>query len=241
MKTEAGLLFRQKAVVNGSLAGIVNLVGDARKIRIDAGELEVVVDLVEKIAQGGRIAVAGADQASQAGGQFLLDGFFEHRTAHDGAGGKEPEEVAAGGFVEVAVRFFRTGSGHHKFAQVGGTGNRGLDGVEKFERQRRSEQIVLLRIERVLDLLPRRSLRSIAGLKTGEGREAPAGVVDESLAHVLGDLAPAGDEGPRIGFVPGAEFPIHNAGENVAQLVQAPGPGKLGDRIAELTARCVLR
>jgi hypothetical protein len=92
LKAEAGFLFRQEAVVNGFLPGIVDLVGVAWKIGIGAGELEVVVDLVEKIAQSGRISVAGADQASQGGGQFLLDGFFEHGTAHDGAGGKSPKK-----------------------------------------------------------------------------------------------------------------------------------------------------
>jgi len=122
---------------------------------------------------------------------------------------------------------------------MGGAGHRGLDDIEEFEGQRRSEQIVLLRIERVLDLLPDGSLRAIAGLKTGKGREAPAGVLDEPLAHVLCDLAPAGDEGRRIRFVLGAEFLVHDAGENVAELRQASCPGQFGNRVAELTARCV--
>jgi hypothetical protein len=123
---------------------------------------------------------------------------------------------------------------------MGGTGNRGLDEVEEFEGQRGSQQVVFLGIERVLDLLPGRSLRTIASpLKTGKGREAPAGVLDESLAHVLRNLAPAGDEGHWIGFVPGAEFFVDDPGENVAELSQASCPGKFGNRVAELTPRGV--
>jgi hypothetical protein len=123
---------------------------------------------------------------------------------------------------------------------VGGAGNRGLDEVEEFEGQRRSQQVVLLRIERVLDLLPRRSLGTIpCPLETGQRCEAPARVLDEPLAHVLCDLAPAGDKGHRIGFIPRSEFLVNDAGENVAQLNQAPRPGKFGDRVAELSPGCV--
>lgn len=123
---------------------------------------------------------------------------------------------------------------------MGGAGNRGLNDVDEFEGQRSSQQVVFLRIERVLDLLPGRSLGTICRmLKTGKGGEAAAGVLDESLAHVLCNLAPAGDEGHGIGFVAGAEFLVDNGGENVAQLRQAPRPGKFGNRVAEFTPGCV--
>ena len=96
----AGFVFGEKATVDGSFARVIHLVGDAWKAGIDAGELQVVVDLVEEVAEGGGIAIASADEAGQLRREFLLDCFFEDGAAHDGACSEEAVEVAAGGFVE---------------------------------------------------------------------------------------------------------------------------------------------
>lgn len=64
--------------MHGFLAGIVHLVGDGDEVCIDAGEKQIVVDLVEQVAQGRGVAIAGADLTGERGGEGLLDGFFEH-------------------------------------------------------------------------------------------------------------------------------------------------------------------
>jgi hypothetical protein len=45
-----GFVFGEEALREGALAGVVDLVGDARKAAVDACELEVVIDLVEQVA-----------------------------------------------------------------------------------------------------------------------------------------------------------------------------------------------
>lgn len=49
----------------GLLAGVVHLVCYAGEVGVDAGKLEVVVHLVEKIAQGRGVPVARTNQARQ--------------------------------------------------------------------------------------------------------------------------------------------------------------------------------
>ena len=124
------------------------------KVRIDAGEKQIVVHLVEKVAQGGGVAIAGADQAGERGGELLLDGLFEHRTAHDGAGGKETKEIAARGLVEIAVGLLGAGRGHNAFAQVGGAEDGRLDQLQQLQGKGGAQQIVLLAVEGALNLLP---------------------------------------------------------------------------------------
>lgn len=62
--------------MDGLAAHIVDLVGHAGEVGIEAGQLQIVVDLVEEIAEGGGFAVAGADLLRERGGQLLLDGFL---------------------------------------------------------------------------------------------------------------------------------------------------------------------
>jgi len=70
------------------LAGIVYLVSHSREIGIDAGEDQIIIHLVEQIAQGGGVAVASAHKTAECGGDFLFDGLFKHRAAHDGTRGE---------------------------------------------------------------------------------------------------------------------------------------------------------
>ena len=63
------LIFREQPLMHGFFAGVVHLVGDARKVRIDAGEKQIVVHLVQQVAQSSGVTVAGADQAGERGGQ----------------------------------------------------------------------------------------------------------------------------------------------------------------------------
>jgi len=99
LEAEAGLVFREQALMDGFFSGVVHLVGDAGEVGVNAGELEVVVDLKEEIAQSGGVALAGAHQARQRWGQLLLDGLLENRTTHYGARREKAEEVAACSFV----------------------------------------------------------------------------------------------------------------------------------------------
>ena len=122
----AGFVFREQAVMDGAFAGVVDLVGDAGEVGVDPGEFEVVIDLVEQVAQGGGVAVAGADHAGELRRELLLDSFFKDGAAHDGAGGvvdnfrKDAAElmdaVGAGelgdGIAEAAAG--RIGGGHGK-------------------------------------------------------------------------------------------------------------------------------
>jgi len=142
--------------VDGAFAGVVDLVGDTGEIGIDAGEFQVVVDLVEQVAERGSVAIAGADEACELWGQHLFDGFFKDRAAHDGTGGKEAVEIAACGFVEVAIGFFRGGRGDDALAELRSARDGGLDELKKLEGKSGAEQIVLLSIESVLDFLPGR-------------------------------------------------------------------------------------
>ena len=149
-----GFVFGEEALVNGLLSGVVDLVGNARKVGVDAGELKVVVDLVKQVAESRGIAVAVADLAGHGCGEFLLDGLFQDGSAHDGAGRVEAEEVAAGGFVEVAIGVGRAGCGDHALAQMSGTHDGGLDHLEELEGKGGAQQVVLLIVEGALDLLP---------------------------------------------------------------------------------------
>ncbi len=77
----ARFVFGDQALVDGAFAGVVDAIGEVGEIRIDAGELEVVVDLVKEIAEGRSAALAGSDEARELRWELLFDGFFEHGAA----------------------------------------------------------------------------------------------------------------------------------------------------------------
>jgi hypothetical protein len=156
LEAEAGFVFREQALMDGLFAGIVHLVGDAREVGVDPGELEVVVHLVEQVAQGCGISVTGANEARQGGGQLLFDCLFENRATHDGAGREKAEEVAAGGLVQVEVRIFRAWQSDYALAKVCGAGDSRLDHFKQLKGKSCPQQIVLLGVESALDLLPGR-------------------------------------------------------------------------------------
>ena len=235
----AGFIFREQAAVDGALAGVVDLVGDAREVGIDTGELQVVVDLVEQVAERGGIAVTGADELAHGLGQFLLDGFFQHAAAHDGAGGEEGEEVAAGGFVEVAVGFFARGRGDDAFAEVGGARYGGFDEVEELGGDGGAEEIVLTGVEGELNGFPCWGV-SVAGLlNAGERGEALAGVLDESLLHLVGEMFPLFDEGDGVRLIALPELVIKDGGQDGLEVGKTSGASELGDGRGELAARGV--
>ena len=68
----AGFVFAEETLVDGAFAGVVDLVGDTGKVGIEAGELQVVVDLVEEIPKRGRVAVAVAVRRARGAGIFCL-------------------------------------------------------------------------------------------------------------------------------------------------------------------------
>ena len=223
-------------MVDGAFAGVVYLVGDTGEIGVDAGEFQVVVDFVEQVAQGRGVAIAGADEPRELRRQLLLDGFFKDRAAHDGAGGKEAVEVAACGFVEVAVGFFRGGRGDDALAELRGARDGGLDELKQLEGEGGAEQIVLLGIEGALNFLPGWGGGACL-LEPRERGEALAGVLDESLTHFVGELAPIGDEGGGILAAAGAQLLIDDGGKDAAQFGESVGAGELGDGLAEIAAR----
>lgn len=51
--------------MDGFTADVVDQVGDAGKVRIEAGHLQIVVDLVQEVAEGGGVAVAGANPSGE--------------------------------------------------------------------------------------------------------------------------------------------------------------------------------
>lgn len=237
LETLAGFVFREQAVVDGAFACVVDLVGDAGEIGIDAGEFQVVVDFVEQVAQGRGVAIAGADEARDLRGELLLDGFFEDRAAHDGAGGKEAVKVAACGFIEVAVGFFRGERGDDTLAELGGARDGRLDELKKLEGKGGAEQVVLLGIEGALNFLPG-WCGSAYLLEAGERGEALAGMLDEALAHLEGEFSPIGDERGGILAVAGTQLLIDDGGKDAAQFSESIGAGELGDCLAEVASGC---
>ena len=100
-----------------------------------------------------------------------------------------------------------------------------LDDFKHLDGDGGAEKIVLLGIESALNLLPGRGEGATVGLlKTGERSEALAGMLDEALAHFLSELAPTGHEGSGIQLVTRPKLVINDAGENVAELLEAAGP-----------------
>lgn len=156
LEANACLLFREQILVDSALAGVVDQVGDAGKAGVEAGEVEVVVDLVKQVAQGGGVAIAGANETRELGRQLLFDGFFKDGAAEAGASGEEPIKKAAGGFVKVAIGFIGAGRGDDAFAQLRGARDGGFDELEKFEGEGGAEEVILLGIEGTLNLLPDR-------------------------------------------------------------------------------------
>ena len=220
----AGFVFGKEALVYGALACVVDQVGNARKAGVDAGELQVVVDLVEEIAERGGVAIARADEARELRRELLLKGFLEHGAAQAGAGGEEAVEVAAGGFVEIAVGFFRTGSGDNARAQRGGALHSGLNKLENLKDKSCAEEIVLLRIKSGLNGLPcGGSGRRRGRLQACERGEPLAGMQKKTLAHFSGEPAPVGNEGGRIFATAQAELVVNDIGQNAAQLLKAAG------------------
>ena len=103
MQAAAGFVFGEKALVYGFAADVVDQVGHAGKVRIEAGQLQIVVYLMEEVAEGGGVTVTGTNLPGERFGELLFDGLLKNRTAQDGASGEEAEEIAAGGFVEITV------------------------------------------------------------------------------------------------------------------------------------------
>jgi len=99
-------VFGQKALMNSSFAGIVHLVGDARKLHVNACKLQIIIDFVQKIPQGSGVSIPGANQPRQARRELLLDRLLQHRTAHHGAGRKQAKKIAARRFIQIAARLF---------------------------------------------------------------------------------------------------------------------------------------
>lgn len=231
----SGLFFREQAVVDSVFAGVVDAVGDGKKGGIDPGELKVVVDLMEEIAESGSVAVAGTDEAGELRGEFLLDGFFEDGAAHDGAGGEEAVEEAAGGFVEVAIGFFRGGCGDGALAQPGGALDGGLDKMEQLEDKGGAKELVLLGVECALNGLPC-GRRCVCRLEAGERGKPLARMLDKALSHFVGEAAPVGDERSGVVSIACAEFAVDDGREDAAELREAVGAGELGDGVAEVAA-----
>lgn len=237
----ARFVFRNQAVVDGAFAGVVDAIGEVGKIRIDAGELKVVVDLVEEIAEGGSAAVAGSDEALELRRELLLDGFFEDGAAHDRTGGEEAIEVAAGGFVKVAVGLFGAGRSDHAFAEFGSAVDGGFDEIEELEDEGGAQKVVLLGVEGALDGLPSQCGRgALAGLKADERGEALARVLNEPVTHLMGELTPVGDEGVGVLAIASAQLGEDDPREDAAEAIEAVGACELGDGFAEFAARCFI-
>jgi len=66
--------------------------------------------------------------------------------------------------------------------------------------------------------------------------EALACMLDETLAHLVCQLAPIGDEGSGILAVAGAQLVIDDGGKDAAQFGESVGAGELGDGLAEIAA-----
>ena len=93
--------------MDGLLSDVIDLVGEARKGRVDTRGEEVIVHLVEQVAEGRSVAITAGYQLSYGDRELLFDSFFQDAATHDRAGSKEREEVAAGSLIEIAVGIFR--------------------------------------------------------------------------------------------------------------------------------------
>lgn len=222
--------------MDGFFADVVDGIGKTREARVDAGGAEVVVDLVEQVAEGGRVAVAGMDLAVHALGQALLDGLFEDGAAHDGASSKEREEIAAGGFVEVAVGFVGGWRGDDALAQVGGAGDGRLDEIEELGGYGGAEQVIVAGVEGALDGFPGWGVGVADLLDARERGEALAGVLDEALLHLAGELLPLFDEGGGIELIAVPELFVNDCGKDCSQVGEAAGARELGDGPGEFAA-----
>src|ERR1700733_1721614 len=118
---------------------------------------------------------------------------------------------------------------------MGGARDCGFDELKKLEGEGSAQQIVLLSVEGALDFLPRRGGASL--LEAGERGEALAGMLDESLTHFVGELAPPGDECGGILAIADAQLFVDHGGEGTAELMEAGGAGGRGDGVAEAAAR----
>ena len=71
--------------MNSFISRIVHLIRNVRERGLKATEVEVVVDLMEQVAQRGSVAIAGARKTAEMWREFLLNGLLKHGAAHDSA------------------------------------------------------------------------------------------------------------------------------------------------------------
>lgn len=158
--------------------------------------------------------------------QLLLDGFFEDGAAHDGAGGEEAVEVAAGGFgfVEVAISFFGAGRGddtlRSSLARWTARSTRSRSSKTKAARRRS----FCCASRAPLDVLPcEGGRRLVIGLEANEGSEPLACVLNEAMAHLVGELLPIRHGGGGIFAVASAQLSEDDFGQDSAVLGKPVG------------------
>src|SRR5579859_3484052 len=152
----------------------------------------------------------------------------------------QSEEVASGRLIEVTICFFRTVRNHDTLPELSGAFDRGLNHGEQFEGKRRPEQVVLLTIEGTLNLLPGGGWTACRSpLQPGERCQSLPCMLNEALAHFLGEVPPPRDKRLRIRVVPLPKLVIEHIRHDAAQLPEATAPGQFGDRIAKLPPRRV--
>lgn len=88
LEAAAGFVFGEQALVYRFSADIVDLIGEPWERGVDADGDEVVIDLVEQVAESSSVSVAGANKVVQAFRKPLLDCFFKNAAAHDGRSGE---------------------------------------------------------------------------------------------------------------------------------------------------------
>src|ERR1700744_6463416 len=93
----AGFGFAEQTLMHGLASEVIDSVCGLQEGGVNAGELKVIVDLMEQVAKRWRMPVAASDKARQIGRKLLLDGFFHNRAAHDSACRVQAKEVAARG------------------------------------------------------------------------------------------------------------------------------------------------
>lgn len=221
--------------MDGLLADIVDLVGETREAWVNAAIKKIVINLVEEIAEGCGVAIAGLNKAGETLGEALLDGLLKDRAAHDGACGEETVEVTAGSFVEIAICFVRAAFADDTLTKMRGAGDGRLDELKKFKREGGAEEVVLLAVKGALDGLPG-GCESCELLQAGEAGETLTGMEEKALLHLMGELVPLCDEEGGVGLVAGVELSIDDAGQDGAEILKSVGACELGYRVAEVAA-----
>jgi hypothetical protein len=59
------LVLTQKALMNSLFPGIVHLVRDAWKVRVNACKLQIIIDFVQQVSQGCGVSIARPNQLGQ--------------------------------------------------------------------------------------------------------------------------------------------------------------------------------